>query len=214
MTLVHPTRCSVRLAIVAMALAVLGGCESGPTIEPHLVQPSAGRYNVVAIGGFCCAIPNGSVENGLVLRRSPSSGGAIKPFIRVYSLGFDGQRLFRRRLVEALRGSKAFAEVLDPAPALLPASALLLTAETWRQVTGGCNWAYMFDFRPCDTYYGANVELRDSKASPVVSFKIWWSDKIWRERSRDYRGSSKLGALADEAAAAIVGWSRGESLTR
>ncbi len=199
---------SVRLAIVAMALAVLGGCTNPITIKPLLEQPSAGRYNVIAIGVFY------------------DSGG---PFgYRSYPVDSDDKLYFYRRLVEALRGSKAFAEVLDPAPALihtqaewrqaaavLPASALLLTAKLWRKETGGAG--DLLPMFPARTYYGANVVLRDSKADDIVSFKLWWEVRGSRVRARRLDRAeldTVFRSLADETAAAIVRWSRGESLAR
>ncbi len=188
-------RRSVRLAGVAMVLAVLGGCNGLPTtiIKPQpvsaavLEQPSSGRYDVVAIGGI-----TGSWASS------------------------EDQLYFRRRLVEALRRSKEFAKVQDPAPEPLPASVLHLTAglslkrvcrEMINWKLSGCRrWTYTSD---------AKVELRDSKGDQVIWFEVSsHRHRVSTVGSDENKDHSLFGSMADEAAAAIVRWSRGESLVQ
>jgi hypothetical protein len=113
---------------------------------------------------------------------------------------------FASRLLDALRGSKAFAEVevLEPESAPLPDSGLRVSSNVWEEETGG--YDVVWGSFPVQQYVGATVELRDSKARQVAKFDIWRFGRL--------SSSYEVGSLADEAAAAIVRWSRGEGLTR
>ena len=158
---------------VAVALVVMGGC-TGTTVEPLYEQSPTEPYNVVAIGRF--SDPWGYQS---------------------------GTNEFRRGLVWDLRRSKAFAEVIDPAPIPLPASALLLTAAMAEPKRGGLCQDHIFG-TVCPFYAGATVELRDSTGDLFTSFKL---------RVHGY-GRAVLSKLAGETSAAIVRWSQGEGLSR
>ena len=160
-----------RLAIAALALVVLVGC-SGITMEvlgERVVSPGTGS---VAIAIY---------EVG-------DAGG----YFRMYPVGSKNKRDFRRRLIEGLRRSKAFTEILDPPPALLPGPALVVSVKIGVKLTGG-----LFTRQSRDEY--AIVELRDSKEVVLAKFEIW-GEVSWR-------------SLANKIATAIARWSRGEGLT-
>ena len=115
---------------------------------------------------------------------------------------------FQSRLLDALRGSKAFAEVevLEPESAPLPDSGLRVSSYVWEVETGG---GYDFVLGGRETvrrYVNVTVELRDSKARRVAKFRIW--------RFGSLASSYEVGSLADETAAAIVRWSQGRGLSR
>ena len=195
MPLVHSIRRSGRLAIAAMVLAVLVGC-SGNTTEvffrEHVVSPG--------VGSVAIAIYEVGDAGGDYLR--VDSPPALLPASEKI------KRDFRRRLVEGLRRSKAFTEILDPPPALLPAPALVVSAKIAVKYTSGfLNYQNMRGIFPSvvrERHINyAVVELRDSKEVVLAKFEIWGEGEIVFEWC----------SLAKKIARAIARWSRGEGLT-
>ena len=171
-----------RIIFTVLALVVISGCAgTAVDFDISIERAPRGPYDVVAIGVYFGD-------------RAPIRG------FRTYPVDSEDKLHFRRRLVEALRESKAFTDVLDPSPALLPASALLLAADI-RMTRGGWH-TYSTLFGGGGNYWegrhvGAQVVLRDSKGTHLAVFEI---------------SDGEFGRLADEAAAAIVRWSQGEGL--
>ncbi len=166
-----------RILFTVLALVVISGCAgTAVDFDISIERAPRGPYDVVAIGVYFGD-------------RAPIRG------FRTYPVDSEDKLHFRRRLVEALRESKAFTDVLDPSPALLPASALLLAADIrmtrggWQSTLFGGNWE--------GRHVGAQVVLRDSKGTHLAVFEI---------------SDGEFDRLADEAAAAIVRWSQGEGL--
>lgn len=168
MPLVRSIRASGPLAIAVVALAVLVGCSS-PTVK------------VISAGGPWP--PAGSYAIAVEAKNAISS---------------EEKRYFRRRLVESLKRSKAFSEILEPQPAVLPASALLVhfdirffTIRTGLFGQGkGARQAF------------ADVRLEDSARTFLLAhFKVG-------------APGASLRSLANETVSTIEKLARGESLTR
>ena len=170
---------------IALAVAlVVMGGCTGMTFEPLNEQPPIGLYNVVGV-------------------RSPIGRRAMA------NIGFQS------RLLDALRGSKAFAEVevLEPGSAPLLDSGLRVSSSLWEKKTRG-GWNYFSGYTQGRHYVGATVLLWDSKARHVATFSTRHVATFTIRRYGGLSSSYEVGSLADEAAAAIVRWSRGEGLSR
>ena len=100
---------TMKRIVFAVALVVLGGC-AGTTIDVSIERAPRGPYDGVAVDH------TNHIEFDPGGRRN--FVGSSKDWLE-----------FRRRLVEALRASDAFAELLDPDSAPLAESALRVSPE-------------------------------------------------------------------------------------
>jgi hypothetical protein len=170
------------------AIALSGGmlgCSF--SITPETVEPPPTKISTVAIGAIEAADP-------------------------------DWQRIarrFRRALATGLEDSEAFSQVMLPAPARLPADAVLVTGRFLKVDEGSEAFRFLVGYGIGSPTLRARFEISDPAGRVLASFE---------EDARSFDGTGyeahwnpvEMDDLAEdfavETAEAIARWSRGEEL--
>ncbi len=176
----------IYLAIAAVGIG-LGGCTT-TTITPSLATVPTQSYERVAIGTV-----------GIV--KQYGQWGSLLPH-------------FRHALVARLNKDTAFATVLDPAPANLPRSSILLSGNITLVNKGSKAARWIIGFGAGRAQVAGIFEIRDASGRLMASF----------ESRKAYSGGAGIGGadfldmedliqqLGTETANSVIRWSNGQSL--
>jgi hypothetical protein len=178
------TRINSSLASKALAVSVIGlaGC-TGTTVRPSIAhQDTPKNYSTVAVGDIA----------------------ASDELWHNYSIEIH------RQLAAELLASKAFAQVLDPAPTPLPPEVLLVSGRITEVEKGSAAARWIVGFGAGRAHLTAEFELKDAAGAYVGTYSV----------RKTYAGGAGIGGagfldmddlaqkLGKEAADSLATWAR------
>ncbi len=175
-------------SVAALAfLAALGGSGCSHSLSVQQQEPPPAKVTIVAVGAMIAD----DADHAREVRR------------------------FRRDLVARLRDTGAFEEILSPAPATLPAGAVLLTGHVHRIGDGSETLRFVVGSGAGAPRVRARLEIYDAAGVRLAAFS---------QSARSYEGTGYaahwspiylddlVDDLAGRTADAIVRWRRGRAL--